>query len=165
MKHSPNRLRPVFVAAFVMIAVSTLPIVSLINFICCAGVVLGGIAGVAVYRKELIGTDIIMTGKDGGIIGLLSGFLAAVVVSGITLITMLYSNVNIFSEMMPALAKFGSPLPPEFKEVIDKFSGEYMKYGYSPTYVIILSLMNLVLYPLFGALGGLLAVSINKKKK
>ena len=55
-------------------------------------------------------------------------------------------------------------LPPEFYEEINKLSNEYNQYGYSPTMTIIALAMHLVLFPLFGALGGMIGVSVFKKK-
>ena len=109
MSSSPNRLMPVIFGALVMTLISTFPLLNLINVLCCAGIMLGGFAGVFFYNKQIRDTSIELTTKDGGIIGLLSGIISAVLVSGINLLMVLFSDVNPITEAYALLEKFGQP--------------------------------------------------------
>ena len=165
MSSSPNRLMPVIFGALVMTLISTFPLINLINVLCCAGIMLGGFAGVFFYNKQIRDTSIELTTKDGGIIGLLSGIISAILVSGINLLMVLFSDVNPITEAYALLEKFGQQLPQEVNETMDKFSDEFNKYGFSPTLSILSLIINLVIYPLFGAIGAMIGVSIIKKRQ
>ena len=165
MSSSPNRLMPVILGALVMTLISTFPLINLINVLCCAGIMLGGFAGVFFYNKQIRDTSIELTTKDGGIIGLLCGIISAVLVSGINLLMVLFSDVNPITEAYALLEKFGQQLPQEVNETMDKFSDEFNKFGFSPTLSVISLIINLVIYPLFGAVGAMIGVSIIKKRK
>ena len=165
MSSSPNRLMPVIFGALVMTLISTFPLINLINVLCCAGIMLGGFAGVFFYNKQIRDTSIELTTKDGGIIGLLSGIISAVLVSGINLLMVLFSDVNPITEAYALLEKFGQQLPQEVNETMDKFSDEFNKYGFSPTLSVLSLIINLVIYPLFGAIGAMIGVSILKKRQ
>ena len=107
-----------------------------------------------------------LTFKDAVMIGILSGVLSAVAVSGFNIITLMYSSVNPVSESLKMLGDFGKDLPPEVNKQLDNLSGEFTKYGYSPTLAVFTFISNLFIYPLFGAVGALLgATIINNKKK
>jgi hypothetical protein len=165
MSSSPNRLMPVIFGALVMTLISTFPLLNLINVLCCAGIMLGGFAGVFFYNKQIRNTSIELTTKDGGIIGLLCGIISAVLVSGINLLMVLFSDVNPITEAYVLLEKFGQQLPQEVNETMDKFSDEFNKYGFSPTLSVLSLIINLVIYPLFGAIGAMIGVSILKKRQ
>ena len=165
MNSSPNRLVPVIFGALVMTLISTFPLINLINVLCCSGIMLGGFAGVFFYYIQIRNTSIELTTKDGGIIGLLCGIISAVLVSGINLLMVLFSDVNPITEAYALLEKFGQQLPPEVNETMDKFSDEFNKYGFSPTLSVLSLIINLVIYPLFGAVGAMIGVSILKKRQ
>lgn len=162
--NSPNRFTPVLYGTIVMTLISVFPLLNLINLLCCAGVIAGGFAGVYSYRKQLLNTNIPLTHKDGGMIGILSGILAAVLVSGFGLIISLFSEANPLLEVMKAFDDLNIQTPPEMAYYIEKFSKEYNEFGFSPSITLISFVSNIILYPLFGAIGALLAVSVFNKK-
>ncbi|MBL7129289.1 MAG: hypothetical protein ISS16_09945 [Ignavibacteria bacterium] len=165
MNPPPNRLLPIVFGTLVMTFVSVFPVLNLINLFCCAGILLGGLAGVFFYNKQIQNTQIELTTKDGGIIGLLCGIVSAILVSGINLLLTLFSDVNPINEAYDFINKLGQEVPPEVTETMDKFSDEFNQYGFSPTLSILSLVMNLIIYPLFGAIGAVIGVSIIKKRQ
>ncbi len=165
MNPPPNRLFPIIFGTLTMTFISVFPLLNFINLLCCAGIMLGGFAGVFYYNKQIQNTQIELTTKDGGIIGLLCGIVSAVLVSGINLLLTLFSDVNPITEAFAFLDKFGQEVPPEVTETMDKFSDEFNQYGFSPTLSIFSLVMNLIIYPLFGAIGAIIGVSIIKKRQ
>jgi hypothetical protein len=127
--------------------------------------VLGAFVGTHSYYKDMVKSNLNIEYKDGVMIGVLAGIITAIVYSGFVLIIQLYSEGNLFSDMVNDVEKMGFQLSPEFYKVIDYFSKESENYGFSPTMTLISLVLYLILYPLFGSLGGLLAVSIFKKKQ
>jgi hypothetical protein len=64
------------------------------------------------------------------------------------------------------LGDFGKNMPPEVNKQLDNLAHEFDKYGYSPTLAVFTFISNMLIYPLFGAIGALLAATIiNNKKK
>lgn len=163
---SINRLLPVIWGFLVMTLISIMPLINFINLFFCAGIILGGLAGVFSFNKQLTALNMQLTFKDAVMIGILSGVLSGVAVSGFNVITLMYSSVNPIGESLKMLGDFGKNLPPEVNNQLDNLSGEFNKYGFSPTLAIFTFISNMLIYPLFGAIGALLgATIINNKKK
>ena len=125
---------------------------------------MGGLAGAYAYQRELKDTNIKMSSADSFMLGILSGLLSAILVTGINLLITLFSEQNPLDEMMKILSEFIDNPPPEVSEELNKLSDEYNKYGYSPTITIVSFIINLIIYPLFGILGALIGQSIIRKK-
>lgn len=162
--NSPNKLKAVIVAAGVMTFLSVTPLVSMINMLCCAGVILGAAAGVYTYNKEVVNFGRVLEIKDGVMIGILGGIITAIIYTGFFLAIQLFSEGNMFTDMSADLEKFGFPISPEYYSVMDHFNDETREYGFSPTLTGITLLLNLIIYPLFGAIGGLLTSNLLRKK-
>lgn len=164
MNNSPNKLSPVIVSSVIMVLLSSVPFLNLINTFCCMGIILGGFIGVTFYAKQVQGMNLALTQKDSILIGLLSGIIAAIVNTGVSVAISLFSKINPMGEMMDMMSQLGTQMPPEAMQIMDKLSQEYTKYGYSPTLTIITLVMNIILFPLFGILGSFIAYQIHKRK-
>ena len=164
MDNAPNKLTPVIISAAVMVALSSIPLLNLINTFCCMGIILGGFLGVTYYAKQLTSNNLLLTQKDSLLIGVLSGIIAAIINTGVGLAISLFSKINPMAELMDAMSQIGKEMPPEAIQILDKLSQEFTKYGYSPTLTIITFVMNIILYPLFGMLGSFIAYQIYKKR-
>jgi hypothetical protein len=159
-----NRLIPVLVGSMVMTAISVLPLINFINLFFCAGIIIGGYIGAISYYRQTAGTAHVMTHRDGVLTGILSGILSAVIVSGINIIVLMYSKSNPVTESLSMLGEFGKNLPPEVNTQMSKLAEEFNKYGYSPTLAIFTFISNILIYPLFGAIGGLIGMAVIGKK-
>lgn len=146
-----------------MTFIYTMPVLNLINLFCCAGISIGGFAGVYVYKKQLVKTGITLNSKDGGMIGLLSGLLSAVIVSGIGLLISLYSQSNPVLDFLDTINDAGISIPEEMTVYLENISNDFNQKGYSPTFILISFLSNLIIFPLFGLIGALIGVSVLKK--
>lgn len=164
MNSSPNRVLPVLYGSMIMTILAIFPILNLINIFCCAGVAIGGFAGVYFYSRQLANTNIPMTSKDGGMIGLLSGILAAVLVSGFGVLAGLLSQINPMTETVKMLEDSGFSVPSEMLVYVEKFSEEYNRYGFSPSIAVFSFFLHMILFPLFGAVGAIIGVSVFSKK-
>ena len=162
--NSPNKITPIIYGTIVMTLVAVIPLLNLINVFCCAGIIFGGFIGVYTYWKQLHNTGMILTSKDGGMIGILCGILSAVFVTGFGLLISLFSNSNPMLDVMKAVDEMGVQVPPEMTQYLEKFSNEFSEYGFSPTITIFSFICNLILYPLFGSLGAILGVSFLNKR-
>jgi len=125
---------------------------------------IGGFAGVTAYNKQLIKTGLLLNARDGGMIGILSGILSAVIVTGFGLLLSLFSTQNPMTDVMNSFDQLGFNIPEQARVYLERFSNEINEHGFSPTLTIFSFIINLIIYPLFGAAGALIAVSIFKKK-
>lgn len=162
--NSPNRITPIIYGTAVMTLIAVFPVLNLINVFCCAGIILGGYAGVYTYWKQLQNTGLALTTKDGGMIGILCGILSAIFVTGFGLLLSLFSETNPMIEIMKTFDDIGFQMPPEMSQYLDKFSNEYNEHGFSPTITLFSFISNMILYPLFGSIGAILGVSFLNKK-
>lgn len=161
-----NRLKPVLISFLVMSLLSIAPLLNFINLLFCAGIMLGGVAGVLSLKKQFQHPDSVILYKDAVLIGVFSGVMSAVFVSGFNIVTMMYSDVNPITESLKLFGDLVKDLPPEANNQISILADEFNKYGYSPTLTIFTFISNLIIYPLFGAIGALITATIvNNKNK
>ena len=164
MSHSPNKLVPVIIGTLVITFLSVMPLVNLINIICCAGVILGGLIGVNSYIKQCKIVDYETSYKDAVIIGLLSGLLSALIVSTVNLLITLFTKENPASLAMDYADKFPG-FPESAKTELEKISQEYIQYGISPTIAVASLIANIITYPLFSMVGALIGMGIFQSSK
>lgn len=162
MDKQPNRMVPVIYGTFIMTTISVFPFLNFINLFFCSGIMLGGLAGVFIYNKQISESQIELTSKDGVMIGILCGILSGILVSSFNFIFMLLSKHNPIDETLTFLKDV--PLPPDVLTQMNKFSEEFNRYGFSPTISIVSLVSNLFIYPLFGMIGAVIGVTIIKKK-
>lgn len=148
-----------------MVIISLFPVLNLINLICCAGIILGGFAGTAYYNRQLRNSGSIVQFKDGVAIGILSGILSAVVVVILSTFLTIMLKENPIPELFKLIESMSLNLPSGLEEFLQKISDEYSKHGFSITLTLISLGIDVINYPLFGALGGILAVSILRKRE
>jgi hypothetical protein len=161
----PNKLTPVVISSLIMIGISLFPFLNLINFLCCAGIMIASVIGTSYYVKQMLANGLEIQIKDGVMIGLLSGFFSAIVVVIATTIIGMISSQNPVPELYNLLDKQGFKVPPQAEEFLRKISDEYSRTGYSITMTIISFVVYVITYPLFGALGGMLAVMVYNRRK
>ena len=163
--NQPSKFTPVIISSTVIIIISLFPFLNFINLLCCAGVIIGGAAGTAYYNNQLKKTGGQIQYKDGVAIGVLSGIISAlIVVIGTTVMTMLVKQ-NPIPEIYRMIDMQGLNIPPEIDKFLQQISDEYSKRGFSITLTLVTLVVDLISYPIFSAIGGMLAVQIFGKKK
>lgn len=146
-----------------MTAIYIMPVLNLINVFCCAGILLGGFTGVYIYKKQLIKSGSTLNAKDGGMIGLLSGFLSAIIVSVFGVMISLFSQSNPVLEFLNTLQDAGITIPDEMNVHLESISNDFNQKGYSLTFILISFISNIIIFPLFGSIGALIGVSVLNK--
>lgn len=163
--NQPSKFTPVIISSAIIIIISLFPFLNFINLLCCAGVIIGGAAGTAYYNNQLKKTGGQIQYKDGVAIGVLSGIISAlIVVIGTTIMTMLVKQ-NPIPEVYRMIDMQGLNIPPEMDKFLQQISDEYSKRGFSITLTLVTLVVDLISYPIFSAIGGMLAVQIFGKKK
>jgi hypothetical protein len=117
------------------------------------------------YSKQLDKFGINIQYKDGLMIGILSGFLSAVIIVISTTFLSMMANQNPVPEVYKAIEQYGFTIPPDAEQFLKKISDEYNRSGYSITLTILSFVTYIITYPLFGAIGGLITVSILSRRR
>lgn len=163
MPEKPKILMPALFGGIITGVLSGIPFLNFINCLCCAGVLLGGFMAVFFYNKDLTPQSPPLTSQDGLKLGALSGLFGAVIgvivtalldailgnVAGQAMFDMVYKfydSVGILDQMPP--------------EAIDQMEQGMKGSAVSATNVI----GSIILYPIFGLLGGLIGYSVYKPK-
>jgi len=159
MPEKPAKFLPALYGGIIMGVISGVPGLSIVNCLCCAGIMLGGFMAVFFYKKELKESHPPLTNGDALALGALSGVIGAVVA---TLLGALFSALFGFGmgmgmERLRNMGAFSNQIPPETLKLIQSFTtgGALLGIGF---------VIHLVIMPLFGLIGGLIGYSVFKPK-
>jgi type II secretory pathway component PulF len=164
MKH-PSKFSPVLIGTAIMSLIAIIPFLNFINLVCCAGIVIGGASGAMFYNNQLKQIGEHIQYKDGAAIGVLSGFLAAIIVVVFTTLLSMAMNHNPIPEVYKVFDQQGLSLPPKAEKFLKQISDEYNRNGFSISLTLVTLVMDIIIYPIMGAVGGMLAVIVVGKKK
>jgi type II secretory pathway component PulF len=95
----------------------------------------------------------------------LSGFLAAIIVVVFTTLLSMAMKQNPIPDVYKVFDQQGYTLPPEAEKFLKQISDEYSRNGFSITLTLVTLVMDIIIYPIMGAIGGMLAVIVVGKKK
>lgn len=152
-------VEPAIIGGAFLGTLSSLPIISLGNALCCMWVVGGGALAAWLLRKKHPHGPESVTYGDGAFVGVLSGSFGAIIATAILIPVRLLSAEALRTEMETVeeiLAEFEGPLRELFLRLL------------SPelSFVTILAtfFMHLVIFSLFAMVGGILLLAIMGRK-
>ncbi len=166
LQQKPSKLVPVLIGGAVMAATAVIPVLNMINCLCCAGIMGGGVLAVYFYKKNF-SPDLPFSVGDGTIAGLFSGLVGAVLTA-------------IIQAMMIGVSTHG--LPPEFDEGFDNAIRQMEGSGQDPQIVyqmkdfitqvatspfllfLLILIFSLFIFAAFGTLGGVIGGNIFKTR-
>ncbi len=163
--HNPSKFAPVLLGSVIMTIFAIVPLLNFINLACCAGIMLGGAAGAIYYNNQLKKSGEYISFKDGAAIGVLSGFISAIIIVVFTTLLSMIMKENPIPEVYKMFDQQGFNIPPQAEQFLRKISDEYSKNGFSLTLTLMSLVIDIIMYPLFGAIGAMLTVAIVGKKK
>jgi len=158
MPEKPGKLMPALYGGVIMGVISGVPILSIVNCFCCAGIMLGGFMAVFFYKKDLKESSPPLTNGDALALGALAGLVGAFV-------TVLLGALFHFAfgmAMGGGMQRledmgFGNHIPPEtFRMIQGMLKG--------PALLGITFVFNIIIDPLFGLIGGLIGYGVFKPK-
>ncbi len=170
MPEKPLKQRAILIGAAVIAGVSALPGISLINCCCCAGILLGGALGVFFYQKDFQPDMPPMETSDALIIGLLSGIFGAI---GATILSSLFLLaigpveselvLGIWKGIIENLAENGT-IPYDVADQLLEQMEDSMSEAMSFSGILLGLVFNIIVFPIFGMLGGLIGFGLFRKK-
>lgn len=160
MNPKPDKVIPALYGGIIMALVSNIPFLSIVNCLCCAGILLGGFLAVFFYKNNFTPDTPPFTSGDCIGVGAFAGVFGAVFG---TLLSALFMSLfgNIFlKQVLDILENMNIQLPEEAMRGIE----ESMNEGFQIVSMVWSLLANLVIYPVFGLLGGLIGYNVYKPK-
>ncbi|MBN2198852.1 MAG: hypothetical protein JW747_03290 [Candidatus Aminicenantes bacterium] len=155
--NNPELWKPALLAGVMAGVLAGLP---LVNCCCCLWPIAGGLLAVYLHQKQ---TRAALTGADGAILGALAGLASAVVRTVILIplqsVNLRFMQKHVFPYLMDLFEQSGQPPPPQLEELI---RGELPSL--TPQAFFLDLLLTAALFAGLGALGGVIAVSMFKKK-
>lgn len=116
------------------------------------------------YYKQCNAKGVEVTTKDSVMIGILSGFLSAIIVSVISLLVTMFSGVNPAVEAGDIMNSIFKDVPPEVQNEMNKISEDYTKFGFSRLVAVFTLVTNLITFPIFSGFGGILSTVIVRRR-
>ncbi len=157
MEERPNILKASLIAGALAGVLSGLPLVGVVNFCFCLWIILGGI-----LSSYILTTGFPQPVKSGDhmISGLLTGVFAAII-SFIISIPFMAVSAKFMERIFDTIFRaYGAEMPPGLE---DALTGKGFSATFIPLYVAGL-IINMVIYGLFGLIGGLIGGALFKKQ-
>ena len=160
MPQKPDKFVPAMYGGIIMGVLSATPFLSIVNCLCCAGIMFGGFMSVYFYKKALTDEMEVLTSADGMGLGAFSGLFGAVVSTILSgLFFLMFGNVvnQVIMDMMQSRGILDQ-MPPEARAQIEQ---GLIEQGFSLIGVVI----SFIICPLFGLLGGLIGYAVFRKRE
>ncbi|HYQ85778.1 MAG TPA: hypothetical protein VES59_00905 [Bacteroidota bacterium] len=161
MNSKPDKKIPALYGGIIMGLVSSIPFLSLINCLCCAGILLGGFLAVMFYKKNFTPDTPPFTSADCAAVGALAGVVGAVVGTVLSLLFVALVGDVARGFILDALKHSNLQLPEGLLEKIE----ERVREGVTPLAAAFRFMAALVIDTVFGLLGGLIGYSVFKPKQ
>ncbi len=151
----PDYFRPALTAGAVAGLLSAIPFVSAANCVCCLWVV--GAAAIAV-RLLARTTPVALKAGDGAIVGALTGIVAAIVQTLLS-IPLRSFNLDLAQRILDKAGELGGEMPAGLDGFFQGASATL-----TPGWFLLGLFFSAALFGAFGALGGIVGVSLFAKK-
>jgi hypothetical protein len=147
-----ERLQPAFWGGLFIGVLSALPLVNAGNCCCCLWVVAGGV--LATYLRQQ-NTPFQVPAAEGALVGLMAGAIGGVLGSLLSIPLQMMTG-PMQKEMLERILSGNPDVPPEMRDMMERLTT-------GPAVQVISMIITVVVYTIFGMLGGLLGVAIFKK--
>ena len=146
------RLQPALLGGAFIGVLSALPFINIGNCCCCMWVLAGGV--LAVYLRQQ-NQPVVVDAAEGMLMGLMAGAIGGVICTVLSIpIAMLMGPMQ--AEWMGRIMAGNNDMPPEAREMMERLA---MGSGFA----LATGLITIVVFSVFGLLGGLLGVAIFKR--
>jgi len=142
-------LKPAVMVGILIGIISEIPFLNLLNCLCCLWIIIAGVISVYLLKKDIKTVDL----RDGALVGALTGVVIAVVGTFVGIIVSLLFTQIMMDLVMNMYRSMGVP-PSAMSE---------MSMEPDLNSIIIGFVMRIVLYPIFGAIGGVLGAKLMEK--
>lgn len=162
MQPKPGKLIPVLIGGAAMTATTVVPVLNMINCICCAGIMGGAVLATFMFKKNFP-DDMPFTVGDGAVIGVLSGLVGAVLNALITVLMLGASSAGMSVEFDQKFDEIIRQLEAQGQDphVVSQIRDFFVQVADSALLLFFLILAaSIFIFAVFGVLGGLIGGSI-----
>jgi hypothetical protein len=170
MLEKPNKFRIAIISGVVIGAVSSVPGISLINCCCCAGVWLGGVLAMYLYKQQFTEGMPPLESSDALMLGLMSGIVGAFTATIVNaLILFIVGPVeqelvkSLAGKLLDRLVEQGG-LQTDMADTMKEQIEQSIRDSGKLSNIFGSLFMALILYPIFAILGALLGFAIFRPK-
>ena len=146
-----GRLQPALFGGLFIGVLSALPIVNGGNCCCCLWVVAGG--ALAVYLRQQ-NSPYAVPSSEGALLGLMAGALGGIVAALISIPLM--ALMGPWQQQILDRAIANQDIPPEMRDL-------FQRAAVGATFGIAMAFVNIIIFSIFGMIGGLLGTVMFKK--
>ena len=150
-----TRLQPALMGGVFIGVLSALPFISAANCCCCLWVIAGGVLTVYLRQQN---APVAIQPSEGALMGLMAGAIGGVIAGilgyAVSMVMGPWQN-----EFLRRILEANQDTPPEFRDAMERM----MAGGAMGAFALAAMVMNVVIYSVFGLLGGLLGTAIFKK--
>jgi hypothetical protein len=129
--------------------------VPILSCLCCLWIIGGAMLASYLLVKD---SSVPLTSSDGAIVGVFTGLVAAVVQTVVSIL-FLPLNRQVMQRIMERFAEYMEEMPPGFENLLDEASMET-----SVPRILFGLVVSGIIFSLLGALGGIIGLSLFKKK-
>lgn len=155
----PDKFLPALYGGLIMGVISAVPFLNFVNCLCCAGILLGGFLAVFFYKNNFTPDTPPFTSGDCLAVGALAGVIGAFVATLLSLVFVMLFGDIVKEFILRFLEHADLEIPTEMMDEIRKRLEE-SSMGFVS--VLIDLVFSLIIYPIFGLLGGLIGYGIFK---
>ena len=153
----PDKFLPALYGGIIMGVIWTVPFLNFVNCLCCAGLLFGGFIAVFFYKSNFTPDTPPFTTGDCLAVGALAGVVGAVVATMLNQVFMVLFG-NVFKEfILHFIEGMNLDIPDEAMEEIRKRIEE-VPTGIMSVFIDLV--FGLIVYPIFGLLGGLIGYAV-----
>jgi len=170
MPEKPNKFRIALISGVVIGVVAGIPGLSLINCCCCAGVWLGGVLAMYLYKQQFTEGMPPLESSDALMLGLMAGVIGAFVATCINvLILVTFGPVeaelvrSIAGKFLDRMSEQGS-MPSDMVETLKEQIEQSIKDAGRMSNILGGLFITLIVYPIFAILGALLGYAMFRPK-
>lgn len=160
MYPKPDKLIPSLYGGVIMALISSIPFLNFLNCLCCAGIMLGGFFAVFFYKNNFTPQTPPYTSGECMTVGALAGVFGALIGTVLSAIFMAVMGDVMREFVLGFLERSDLNLPQEFWDQMETV----MSAEFSFFTLVTELLTNMLIYPLFGLLGGLIGYNVYKPK-
>lgn len=150
----PNRTQSVLIGGLVVGILST-SVLGLINILCCAGVIIGAVVGVWHYTEE---HQLTIPSGQGALIGALCGVVGAII-AGVLNQILVAIGLDVTAALQESMMQNLGMSADQLEQVRQMQQGQQG----GVLWIILGLLFNMVLFAVFGAIGGAIGASAFQK--
>jgi hypothetical protein len=171
MLEKPSKFRAALFGGLIVGTISGLPGLNLLNCCCCAGILFGGAMSVYLYRQEFTDEMPPIESSDALVLGIIAGIIGALATTFLSAIISLILGPVETEMVRTFFEKFGQQMEDSgslplgtMDDLRDKLQ-EAMKESGTIGGILRSLVYDLILYPIFSMLGGLIGYGIFGTKK